>query len=157
MYSIVPLGLASERGERAAFHRRPSPRAGAAQAVFGAMGASPPRENRGGEAPHLEPLGWKERVLRAARSPGSEPGMGVERWGASTEPGTSPWWSSPVSLTPALQGTVTNQAAPSPLQSISHQEHSTSEDKRGHRICFELPTDLWFQGQLCPKQEKYDV
>lgn len=48
MYSIVPLGLASERGERAAFHRRPSPRAGAAQAAFGAMGASPPRENRGG-------------------------------------------------------------------------------------------------------------
>lgn len=34
---------------------------------------------------------------------------------------------------------------------------SSLKNKRGHGICFEQPTDLSFQGQLCLNQEKYDV
>ena len=78
MYSIVPCA-ASERGEGAAFHRRPRPQCWSYGASLWGLGVPhlPGRvpENQVGEALHLEAPQRKERVLRAARSPVREPGM----------------------------------------------------------------------------------
>ena len=126
MYSIVPCA-ASERGEGAAFHRRPRPQCWSYGASLWGLGVPhlPGRvpENQVGEALHLEAPQRKERVLRAARSPVREPGMewkvgsfGATRSIALVGPALP---SSPPPPPPtALQGTATHQAAPFPCNSF---------------------------------------
>ena len=160
----MPRRPASERGEGARIPQTPPPPVLELWSQpLGAGGASPPRESPrksgGQDTPSGTPSEGREG-LESSQEPSLRAREGVEKWGASVEPGASRWWSNPASLPPPpllSAGHSHQSGSPFSLQSIPHQEHSISEDKKGHGICLELPADLWFQGQLCPNREKYDV